>query len=241
MKRILFLVTFAFAFMLAGCESQQTVPSHQGEDENNAEHFEFDTATYENGELTIHYPQLLKMQNKDLEQQINHLIKDDAILFLNQFQDGDAPLKMDNHVILPESDTFSIHYTGNYNGGMYPTHLLFTTNIDWKTGEKIRLFDLFVLDEHFIETLKNAKYIDWENPPEPNKEKHAAIIEYLNTFNNQDLIEAIKKADHPNPEENPYGIFSYFLNNSVVISIQVPHALGDHAEFEVNFGDLVRK
>ncbi|MEH7225294.1 hypothetical protein V7112_15905 [Bacillus sp. JJ1566] len=225
----------------AEIDEVENVPSQHTDDEKNTEPFELDTATYENGKLTIHYPQLIKMQNTELEQQINHLIKDEVILFLNQYQDGDAPLKMDYEVILPDSDTFSIQYTGNYNGGMYPTRLLFTTNIDWKTGEKIRLSDLFVLDEHFIETLKVAKYIDWENPPELNKEKQAAIIEYLNTINNQDLIGAFQKADHSNPEVNPYGIFSYYLNNTVVFSIQVPHALGDHAEFELNMDDLVLK
>ncbi|RFB13539.1 hypothetical protein DZB84_16330 [Bacillus sp. HNG] len=250
MKQI--LVAFALAIILAGCQSQQTAPvqhtddvdnkpPQQAADEENAEPFEVDTTSYQNGKLTIHYPQLVNMQNEELEQRINNRIKEDAILFLNQYQDGDAPLKMDYEVILPESDTFSVQYTGNYNGGMYPTHLLFTTNIDFKKGEKIRLPDLFVIDEPFIETLKKAKYIDWENPPDPNKEKQDAIIEYLNTFNNQDLIKAFHKADHPDPNENPYGIFSYFLNHTVVISIQVPHALGDHAEFEVNTRDWVRK
>ncbi|MFS0821939.1 hypothetical protein [Bacillus sp. 1P02SD] len=239
--RFLMVIMFGFSIMLTSCGSQQTTPSQQPKSDKNAEPFEVDTATYENGQVTIHYPQLTNMQNKDLEQHINTLIKEDAILFLNQYQDGDAALKMDYEVILPELDTFTVQYTGNYNGGMYPTHLLFTTNIDFKKGEKIRLPDLFVIDEQFIETIKNTKYIDWENPQEPNIEKQAAIIEYLNTFNNQDLVEAFTKADLPDPNENPYGIFSYYLNHTVVISIQVPHALGDHAEFELNTGDLMRK
>ncbi|MEH7383574.1 hypothetical protein V7138_24155 [Bacillus sp. JJ1533] len=279
MRRILMVVVFVCALILTGCQSQQTAPAQQvnddeksppqqaevdgnknepsqqveevdkekeeppkqPEEESNVEPFEINSAMYENRELTIHYPQLVNMQNKDLEQRINTFIKDDAVLFLNQYQDGGSPLKMDYEVILPESDTFTIQYTGNYNGGMYPTHLLFKTNIDWKKGEKIKLSDLFVIDEQFIETLKNGKYMDWENPPEPNKEKQAAVIEYLNTFTNQNLIEAFQKADHPNPEENQYGIFSHYLNNTVVISIQVPHALGDHAEFELNIADLVKK
>nr|WP_304216535.1 hypothetical protein [Fredinandcohnia onubensis] len=224
----------------AEVEEEET-PSKQVGEEKNTEPFEIDTATYEDGELTIHYPQLNKMQDKDLEQQINTLIKEDATLFLKQYQGGDSPLEMNYEVVLPASDTFSIQYTGDYSGGMYPTSLLFTTTIDWRNGEKVRLSDKFVIDVGFIEKLQNAPYIDWENPKEPNQEKQTAIVEYLDTFDSQTLIEAITKADHPNPEENPYGVFSNFLDDAVIISIQVPHALGDHSEFKLKMNDLVKK
>lgn len=220
---------------------EEETPSKQVGEEKNTEPFEIDTVTYEDEELIIHYPQLNKMQDKELEQQINTLIQEDATLFLKQYQGGDSPLEMNYEVLLPDSDTFSIRYTGDYNGGMYPTNLFFTTTIDWKNGEKVRLADMFVIDEGFIEKLQNASYIDWENPKEPNQEKQDAIVEYVNTFDSETLIEAITKADHPNPEENPYGVFSYFLDDAVIISIQVPHALGDHAEFELNMNDLVKK
>jgi hypothetical protein len=226
---------------VAEVDEEEETPSKQVGEEKNTVPFEIDTAIFKDGELTIHYPQLNKMQDMDLEQQINSLIKEDATLFLKQYQGGDSPLEMNYEVVLPDTDTFSVRYTGDYNGGMYPTNLLFTTTIDWKNGEKIRLSDKFVIDEGFIEKWQNAPYIDWENPKEPNQEKQAAIVEYLNTFDSQTLIDAIRKADHPNPEENPYGVFSYFLDEAVIISIQVPHALGDHAEFELNMNDLVKK
>lgn len=222
-------------------DEEEETPSKQEGEEKITEPFEIDTATYEDGELLIHYPQLNKMQDKELEQQINTLIQEDATLFLKQYQGGDSPLEMNYEVVLPDSDIFSIKYTGDYNGGMYPTSLLFTTTIDWKTGEKVRLSDKFVIDVGFIEKLQNAPFIDWENPKEPNQEKQAAIVEYLKTFDSQTLIEAITKADHPNPEENPYGVFSYFLDDAVIISIQVSHALGDHAEFELKMNDIVKK
>lgn len=251
MDKILLLVVFTCALFLAGCNSEQTGPSKQVDEnhtppkqvgeEKNTEPFEIDTATYEDGEITIYYPQLNKMPDKDLEQKINSLIKEDATLFLKQYQGGDSPLEMNYEVVLPDSDTFSIQYTGDYNGGMYPTSLFFTTIMDWKNGEKVRLSDRFVIDESLIEKWQNAPYMDWENPKEPNQKKQAAIVEYLNTFDSQTLIEAITNADHPNPEENLYGVFSYFLDDAVIISIQVPHALGDHAEFELKMNDLVKK
>ena len=220
---------------------EEDTPSKHVEEETNTEPFEIDTATYEDGELTIHYPQLNEMQDKNIEQEINTLIKEDATLFIEQYHGSDSSLVMNYEILLPNADTFSIQYTGDYHGGMYPTSLLFTTTIDWKKGEKVRLSDKYVIDASFIEKLRNAPYIDWENPKEPNQEKQAAIVEYLNTINLQTLIDAITKADHPNPEENPYGVFSYFLDDAVIISIQVPHALGDHAEFELKMNALVKK
>nr|WP_309101150.1 hypothetical protein [Fredinandcohnia onubensis] len=225
----------------AEVDEEEETPSKQVGEEKITEPFEIDTATYEDGELIIYYPQLNKMQDKELEQEINTLIKEDATVFLQQYQGGDSPLEMNYEAVFPDSDTFSIRYTGDYNGGMYPTSLFFTTTIDWTNGEKVRLADMFVIDEGFIEKLENAPYIDWQNPKEPNQEKQAAIVEYVKTLDSPTLIEAVTKADHPNPEENPYGVFSYFLEDAVIISIQVPHALGDHAEFELKISDLVKK
>lgn len=223
-------------------EDKNENTSSQSQEEDTKEvPFESDTATFEDGQLTIHYPQLTDMKDKKLEQQMNNLIKEEATLFLTQYQDSDAPLTLEYEVLLPESDTISILYKGNYNGGMYPTNLFFTTTIDWKKGEKIRFSEVFVVDEAFIGTLKKASYLDWEQPTQPNKEKQDALFEYLDTYTTQDLIEFISKADQPTPEANPYGVYSYYTNNTVVLSIQVPHALGDHAEFEINLEDLVKK
>ena len=117
---------------------------------------------------------------------------------------------------------------------MYPTQLLFTTNINLKEGKKIRLSDVFSINERFVEQFKQSPYIDWENPSNPNKEKQAVVVEYLSSIKQQELMNAFKQADDPSIEDNPYGIYSYFKEGFLIISIQVPHALGDHAEFKMN-------
>ena len=90
------------------------------------------------------------------------------------------------------------------------------------------------INEEFIDEFKQSPYIDRDQPSSPNKELEAAVIEYLNSFNQQELLEAFKQADHPSMEDNPYGIYSYFEKDHLIVSIQVPHALGDHAEFRMN-------
>ena len=96
------------------------------------------------------------------------------------------------------------------------------------------------INEMFIDTFKQSPYIDGEHPPSPNEGKKTAVLEYLNSINQQELIKSFKQADDPSNEDNPFGIYSYFLEDFLIVSIQVPHALGDHAEFKVNLESITK-
>ena len=204
------------------------------EEEEKVDPYQFKTDIYQKGHLSIEYPQLMQMVDGNKEPQMNEIVRQEAIKFVTQFEGDDTALNMDDQVILNTHDTLSILYTGNYNGGAYPTRLLFTTNVNIKDGKKIRISDVFPINERFVEQFKQSPYIDWENPSSPNKEKQDAVVEYLNSINQQELMNAFKQADEPSIENNPYGIYSYFKEDFLIISIQVPHALGDHAEFKMN-------
>lgn len=201
--------------------------------------YQVNTTSYQNGDLIVHYPQLTGMENKTKEKQINNQLKNDVLQFVNQYENDDASLNMNYEVMMDTQDTLSILYTGDYSveGGIYPSHFLFTTNIDMRTGEKIRLPDRFSINEEFINKFKTSPYIDRENPASPNKEKSLAVKNYLDGINQPELIEAFNQADLPTAEENLYGIFSYFQEDGLIISIGVPHVIGDHAEFQVEMNE----
>jgi stress-induced morphogen len=190
--------------------------------------------TYQNGNIIIHFPQLTGMENSTKEKQVNELLKNEITQFVHQYEKDDTALDMDYEVIMETKDTLSILYTGYYNvkGGAYPSHLLFTTNIDLRTADKMRLSDLVTIDEGFVEKFKTAPYFDRENSS-PNEDKVHAVKEYLNGINDSELMNAFKQADFSSATDNPYGIYSYFQGHSLVISIQVPHVIGDHAEFKL--------
>lgn len=204
------------------------------EQEEKVESYQIKKTLYQSGNLTIQYPQLTDMIDKMKEQQMNELLKTEAIKFVTQYGDSDSSLSMDYQVAVKTKDTLSVLYSGDYNGGMYPTHLIFTTNIDLQSGKKLRLSDVASINEEFIDEFKQSPYIDRDQPSSPNKELEAAVRESLDNFNHGELIEALKQADHPSMEDNPYGIYSYFEQDHLIVSIQVPHALGDHAEFRMN-------
>jgi hypothetical protein len=204
------------------------------EQEEKLEPYQIKKMLYQSGNLTIRYPQLTDMTDKIKEQQMNELLKTEATKFVTQYGDSDSSLSMDYQVTMNTQDTLSVLYTGDYNGGMYPTHLLFTMNLDLQSGEKLRLSDVTSINEEFINEFKQSPYINRDQPSSPNKELEAAVIEYLNSFNQQELLEAFKQADQPSMKDNLYGIYSYFEQDHLIVSIQVSHALGDHAEFKMN-------
>lgn len=204
------------------------------EQEEKSESYQIKKTLYQSGNLTIEYPQLTNMTDKIKEQQMNELLKKEAMKFVTQYEDSDSSLSMNYQVTVKTKDTLSVFYTGNYNAGMYPTHLLFTTNINLQSGEKLRLSDVASIDEAFIDKLKQSPYIDRDQPSSPNKELEAAVRESLANFKRDELIEALEQADQPTMEANPYGVYSYFEKDYLIVSIQVPHALGDHAEFRLN-------
>ena len=146
--------------------------------------YQFKKSIYQNGHLTIYYPQLIEMEDGNKEQQINELLKKEVIKYVTQFEDDDATLNMDYQVIMNSQYTISILYTGDYSvsGGMYPTHLLFTTNVNIKDGEKIRLSDVVSINEMFIDTFKQSPYIDWEHPSSPNEEKTDCCARILEQY-----------------------------------------------------------
>lgn len=59
------------------------------------------------------------------------------------------------------------------------------------------------------------------------------MIEYLSGIGQAELLSVLKKADISVAEENLYGVYSYFQENDLIISIRVPHVLGDHTEFRM--------
>src|SRR5690606_19675445 len=118
------------------------------------------SAVHQDGNLKIQYPELTQMKDQNIEQQINSLLKEEVISFMNQYKDEDTNLEMKYHLMMQSSDTLSILYTGELyiTDGMYPTQLLFTTNVNINNGERIRLSDRFTIDESFIDKVIHSPY-----------------------------------------------------------------------------------
>lgn len=213
-------------------DSEPSTGNNENEqDETSAPTSEIKKSTEHDGDRTIHYPQLV-MQDASEKRKNNDLIYSRVTAYASQYDGG--KLVVDFQIIWHTDDTLSILYNAEFNGGMYPSEHIFTTNIDLRNGEEITLSDVVVINEDFVNKLKNSTYLDSENLSSPNNEKKVAVLDYLNNIPVAELVSALKHADEVNTDTNLYSVYSYIQGDSVVVSIGVPHALGDHADFRIS-------
>ena len=86
------------------------------------------------------------------------------------------------------------------------------------------------IDEAFIQKLKNATYIGDLEDKYVDQVKEMAFSSYEN---DQVLMEALADS-----EDRKHGIFIYVTEDSLGISLPVPHVAGDHVEFEIPLHEI---
>ncbi|MCM3740100.1 DUF4163 domain-containing protein [Oceanobacillus luteolus] len=202
------------------------------------EKYEIIPEKYEDKNVVIEYPQITGISDKEKEDDINQLVKKEAIkpyletiMQLEPDQhyeaDGDYEIKMFNENIL------SIAYKSynNITPSAHPFNRFFTTNIDLHTGELLFLPDFVEnIDEAFIQKLKNATYIGDLEDKYVDQVKEMAFSSYEN---DQVLMEALADS-----EDRKHGIFIYVTEDSLGISLPVPHVAGDHVELEIPLHEI---
>ncbi|MEC0230474.1 DUF4163 domain-containing protein, partial [Paenibacillus alba] len=98
-----------------------------------------------------------------------------------------------------------------------------TTNIDMKKEIALKLKDLINIDEDFVIKFKKGRLKSTILEQRDALEKHT----------NEEWIEMLNNAD-----SNESEIKTYLTEDSLVISVEIAHVIGDHAEFEINYEDI---
>lgn len=185
-------------------------------------------------EYDIKYPQISGLSDTNRQKKINNTLKDEAIKVLKYYEDpyGSVELSIDYKVVLKNTNILSIQYTGvgSVSNAAHPNSLFFTTNINIKTGERLRLKDIVNIDKNFANKFLNGEFKALR-PEQSEALKHLSNMDVQDNFNEADSLDNIGT-------EKQSDVFSYFTNDSLGISISVGHALGDHAEFEIKYQDL---
>ncbi|WP_353846269.1 MULTISPECIES: DUF4163 domain-containing protein [unclassified Clostridium] len=188
--------------------------------------------------IKINYPELKNSNDNEKLKSINRYLKEGALKALDDYVKDDPNLKAVNlnvnyDVKFKNEKYISIVYRGevNANGAAYPSSIFYTTNVDLESGNIIRLSDYSNVDD-ILNELKDPKNI---KVIAENDELAAAQKEFILNIGNDKLISMLKNADfhkvNGNIESPKEGVYSYLHKDSVVISLQVNHAIGDHAEF----------
>lgn len=205
-------------------------------------------ATYIVKNIKISYPQISNMKDLTKQRKINEIIRQDALaevkyhddLSKELFEEADYFVEKNYKITWMGPNLLSVQYSGYFNqiGTAHPTNTFSTININVSKGTKIKLREFLTLDQRFVEIFRKAKYQTKFRPSQEEKVKlDEAIKGELNMFSINEWIDYFKKADNL-AEDNEAAIFSYFTKDSLGVSIQVAHAIGDHVEFELKFRDI---
>lgn len=242
-KRLLLSILIFLCFFISACACESIKVRQTGASAANSSNNLLNKApygivrhTYSKKNITINYPQIIKLGDNRRQKKINRIIKEESLKIIDLYKDSiegnDINIDVNYTVGLMNPHMLSIQYSGysNIKNTAHPNNLFYTTNVNINTGNKIRLKDIVNINESFVKRFRNGEYRDWESGP--NAERRAAVMEYLRSISDKDLIRYFYEADDLGLK-NPSNTFSYLTKDSLGISMGVPHVLGEHAELEI--------
>jgi hypothetical protein len=236
-KNLIYLSLISFALLSLGALALKFMPNR---DSGNAETprpqpielkalnpqpYQITTQTYRKRNTKITFPQLRNYRDRAKQAILNLLIKNDALRVRRYYTHTKQGYNLDisYQIKFQSAKLLSVQYSGvGYApGAAYPNNWFYTTNLDLKTGRRLRLRDLVKIDAKLVAQIKNrSKAL---NP------EHQKILTDLSTA---ELLQKLRAADPPNWNGGE-ATFSYLTEDALGISLSVIHTLGDHAEFEM--------
>jgi len=248
MKKIMLLIlTVLLTFTVSACgdgenTSNKNIASNQVNDGVN---YKVNKETYNEGSISISYPQISELGDSSKESTVNQILKEEAIKGVNYFNGKENVKVMQiNYVImLKHNDIISVKYTGvgMAKNSSEPINMIYSTNVNIKNGTKIRLKNMLSIDKNFLEIFRESSYkslnpnkdYDWDdrNREAIESTPDGSLIEKLT---NSDILDDIES-------KNPDHVFCYLKNNTITIAIKTEHDLGDVAEFEILTENIPKK
>ncbi|HOJ10502.1 MAG TPA: DUF4163 domain-containing protein [Clostridiales bacterium] len=202
--------------------------------------YELKTETFTYGKIAINYPQVVNMTDSAVQNNINEIIKGNALKDKDELAKvtEEVTYELTYDVMYTSENLLSIKYEGYsfFKGAAHPNNFIYTTNIDIEKQEVLKLKDFVNIDEDFVNIFKNGKYISMGDE-EITSELKAALTEELNQTDTNGWINRLNNADTAGVD-NYSGVYSCLTRDSLVISIGVPHFMGDYAVFKINYEDL---
>lgn len=197
--------------------------------------FSITTATFSQDNIKILYPQIKGLGDNSKENTINDLIKNDVLNSqveapIKYYQDAThttvkLTLDLEYQVTLNTTELLSVIYTGysNIEGSAFPTKSIYAITIDLKNATKLELSDFTTMDTNLAQKIKQS--IAVTNDAVKNGMDKNVLITAIQSMDDQTLIQGLK-------EQWAYNTF-YVTPNSLVVSVDVAHAIGDYALVEL--------
>jgi hypothetical protein len=190
--------------------------------------------TYKEGNVSIQYPAISGLEDGAMEEKINSLLKSNALEILKAYSvntEKDS-LSITAKVNSVDRKRITAIYTGliSGDGAAHPVNVFFTNTVDISQAKNIRLKDY--ADPNVL-----AEYIRSDNCQFYNTspELTEALIPFLAETSQETYAKMFKQGDFPmesvSSDSTPAfpESFSYEDHGTIIISIPVPHSLGDFA------------
>lgn len=226
MKKLRFILVLLLTLMISGCGDNKDTKDMS----NDVENYDIVKETYINKNIKINYPQIGNLSDSVKQKKVNELIKNEAIKVQENYKDdmNNLDLNMDYEIKYKGSDMLSIEYLGlvMIKGAAYPINEINTTNINLEKEQPLTLRAVATINDEFIKKFNAGKYIAYSL--DLNLESAGALNDALNSFSSNELIESLKQQTAK----------FYFTKDSLVVSVEVIHVMGDHLEMEIKYNDL---
>jgi hypothetical protein len=220
-------------------EQREGMPGDSSAHANEQGSYAIKTVTYTTENVEIQYPQISEMQDTAVQDKLNEMIKDYVMSVYQKYADVQEIMahEITYEVTYSDSLLLSIRFSGynNYAQALYPNKFLFSLNIDLIAQKPLKLYDLVTINDGFLDLFRSADYIGPIN--EYTAELKTAIENSLD-MDNRELTACLNNADVADDSINTGGVYSYLTDDTLVVSIAVPHALGDYAEFIIKRSNL---
>lgn len=188
--------------------------------------------TYTAGKVSIEYPAIRQMEDKDKQDKINEHLKANALSVLKGYgirEDTDT-LTVSCDIVSADPKRLTAVYTGELDikGGAHPSRIFYTNTLNLDQMKDMGLND-------FTDAYTMAGYVLSEDIrfPKLNAEETSAALEYRSTQSPETLTAVFEKADFPFSEGETWPeSFSYEKQGRIYFSLPVPHALGDYVIVE---------
>ncbi|WP_010250262.1 PdaC/SigV domain-containing protein [Acetivibrio cellulolyticus] len=204
-------------------------------EETKNQEYTITTETFQQDNIKIEYPQIKGMEDSNKEKSINDLIKNNVLSSqveepLKGYQEDtgtkvNLTLDMKYKVTMNTDELLSVIFTGysNIEGSAYPTNSIYGITIDLKNVAKLKISDFATLDSNFAQEIKNSTAVT-NDAVKDGMDKNV-LIDQIQQTDDQILLQGLA-------EEWAYNTF-YVTPDSLVVSVDVAHALGDYALIEL--------
>ncbi|ADL04461.1 hypothetical protein [Lacrimispora saccharolytica] len=190
--------------------------------------------TYEEGKVSIEYPSITGLEDGEKEKKINALLKSNALEIqkacsVNPKSDS---LSITAKIISADRKRITATYTGllSGEGAAHPVHLFFTNTVDISQAKDISLTD-YADPRGLAEYIRSSDCQFNDTSPELTE----ALLPYLAETSQEAYVKMFQNADFPLKAEGPDNTsvfpesFSYEDHGTIIVSVPVPHSLGDFA------------